>query len=81
MSAGAIALVLLALALVDGRVRTQIAQRIVSQPGVTIASGGMQLHDAAAVVVIAVRDQSLAHASLASFALAGAVLVLFMLRT
>jgi len=81
MSAGAIALVLLALALVDGRVRAQIASGIVAHPGVTITNGGTQLRDAVGVVAIAVRDQSLAHAPLASFALAGAVLVLFMLRT
>jgi hypothetical protein len=81
MSAGAIALVLIGLALADGRVRTQIAQPILARPSATIAEAGGAARDAIEILAVAVRDQSLAHAPLATFALAGGVLLLFMLRT
>ncbi len=81
MSAAAIAIVLLGLSLVDGRVRAQITERVVAHPGATIADVGGQLRDSVAIVAVAVRDQSLAHAPLTTFAIAGGVLLLFMLRT
>jgi hypothetical protein len=81
MSAGAIAIVLVGLTLLDGRVRTQIAQPFAAHPGATIADAGGTVRDAFEILAVAVRDQSLAHAPVATFALAGGVLLLFMLRT
>ena len=81
MSAAAIGLVLIALTLIDERVRMQISQQIVAHPVSTLADSGARVRDLISVVASAVRDQSLSNAPLAIFAVAGGVLLVFMLRT
>jgi hypothetical protein len=81
VSAGALMILLLALMIVDGRVREQISLRFSAQPSAQLVSAGAQVRDLTSVVFEAARDQSLEHAPLMIFALAATVLVLFMLRT
>jgi hypothetical protein len=81
MSAGTVAVLLIALVAVDDRVREQISQRFMARPSVELASAGHQVRNVTSVIAEAARDQSLEHAPLLIFALAAAVLVLFMLRT
>ena len=81
MSAGTVAILLLVLVAFDDRVRDQFSRRVAAHPTVALAGVWRQLGDIGAVVVSAARDQSLGHAPLLIFALAAAVLVLFMLRT
>jgi hypothetical protein len=80
MSAGTVAVLLLALVAFDGRVRDEVSRRI-ARPSVELAGAGQQVSDLTSVIAEAVRDQSLAHAPLLIFALAATVLVLLMLRT
>lgn len=81
VSVGALIILLLALVIVDGRVREQISLRSSAQPSAQLVSAGAQVRDLASVAFEAARDQSLEHAPLMIFALAATVLVLFMLRT
>jgi hypothetical protein len=81
MSAGTVAVLLIALVAVDDRVREQISQRFMTRPSVELASTGHQIGNLTSVIAQAARHQSLEHAPLLIFALAAAVLVLFMLRT
>jgi hypothetical protein len=80
LSIGALAVLLLALVSVDDRVREQVALRLAARPSTELAAAGAQMRDMTAVVLNAVRDQSLEHAPLMIFVLAATVLVLFMLR-
>ena len=80
MSAGTVAVLLLALVAVDSRVRDEISRRV-SRPSVELAGAGQQVRDLASVIAGAARDQSIEHAPLLIFALAATVLVLLMLRT
>ena len=78
ISAGALALLLVALIAIDARVRDHLVQSV---RGATVAGAGATLADLGSIVLLVVRDQSIAHAPLAIFVIAAAVLVLFMLRT
>jgi hypothetical protein len=80
MSAGTVAVLLLVLVVLDGRVRDEISLRI-ARPSAELAGAGRQVSDITSIIAGAVRDQSLAHAPLLIFALAATVLVLLMLRT
>ena len=81
VSAGALLIVLFALAFVDGRVRDQVGRALsgASSPRALAEAGG-QLHYVAAVVFAVARDQSVEHAPMVMFVVAATVLVLFMLR-
>jgi hypothetical protein len=81
ISAGALVLLLLTLVAVDDRVREQVSLRFRTSPTADLVTAGTQVRDLASVVFVAARDQSVAHAPLVIFALAAAVLTLFMLRT
>ena len=81
MSAGTVAILLLVLIAFDDGVRDFISRRVVAHPSVELASVSRQVRDLTIVIAGAARDQSLGHAPLLIFALAAAVLVLFMLRT
>ena len=81
MSAGALAILLLALVAVDDRVREQISLRLTARPSVELANAGERVRDLTTVIVEAARDQSMEHAPLLIFVLAATVLVMFMLRT
>jgi hypothetical protein len=82
VSMGALCVLIALLATFDPRVREQIALRMSpGQPSVQVAQAGATVRSLSAVVVEAVRDQSIEHAPLVIFVLAGSVLLLFMLRT
>jgi len=70
-----------ALAVSDGRVRDRMASHLSSQPTAELASAGALVRDVVIVVFQAARDQSIAHAPLVLFVVAGGALLLFMLRT
>ena len=80
ISAGALVALIVLLAAFDGRVREQISLRV-SSPSTQVVGAGAALQNLASVVADAVRDQSIEHAPLVIFVLAGTVLILFMLRT
>ena len=80
VSLSALTALLLALVAIDDRVREQIVLRISAGPTAQLADLGSRVRDVAAILAIAARDQSIEHAPLMIFALAGTVLVLFMLR-
>src|SRR5439155_128141 len=81
MSAGTVAVLLIALVAFDDRVREQLSQRFMAQPSAQLASAGHQVRNITSVIAEAARDQSREHAPMLIFALTAAVLVLFMLRT
>ena len=81
MSAGTVVLLLLVLIATDERVRDQVSLRVVAHPSIELAGAGRQVRDFTTVIMEAARDQSIDHAPMMIFALAGTVLVLFMLRT
>lgn len=78
ISIGALAVLLLGLVSIDARVREH-ADRIMN--GAASADFGQQLSSIGSMVLVAARDQSVAHAPLAIFVAAAAVLLLAMLRT
>jgi hypothetical protein len=81
LTVGTLAILLMVLIAVDGRVREQFSTRVLSRPSTQIAAAGQHARDFTSVIVEVARDQSFAHAPLLIFALAATVLVLFMLRT
>jgi hypothetical protein len=81
MSAGTVAVLLIVLVAMDGRVRELISQRVMAHPSAELAGAGSQVHAFIGVIAGAARHQSAEHSTMLGFALASAVLVLFMLRT
>ena len=80
-TAGACA-VIAGLAIIDERVRQQIVTLARGRgPSGEVIAAGSQIRDIAFAMLNAARDQSLAHAPLALFALVAFVLLLFMLRS
>lgn len=79
ISVGALVVLLCALVLIDDRVR----QHVVRIAGAAASGdvGGTQLQDIGPIILVAARDQSVAHAPLAIFVIAAAVLLLCMVRT
>lgn len=79
---GGVGALVCGLAIVDERVRDQIARLVAGRgPTEEIATASERLQDLLLIVLQAIRDQSIEHAPLVIFSLAAAVLVLFMLRT
>jgi uncharacterized protein YjgD (DUF1641 family) len=70
------------LALIDERVRTQIAS-LLTRRGTNdeITSAGREIREFAMILLRAVQDQAMEHTTLVVFGLAALVLVLFMSRT
>jgi hypothetical protein len=81
MAAGSLLALLAGLVLIDANVRQQIALRLSSHPGAALEATGYQVRNLTSVIMVAAREQTLAHEPLAIFSLAAVVLVLFMLRT
>ena len=82
MSLGALLVLMVILAAIDGRVREQISLRLGSgTTSAQLAGAGVTVRNLADVIVEAVRYQSIEHAPLVLFVIAALVLVLFMLRT
>jgi hypothetical protein len=82
LAVGGVGTLLGGLAIVDERVRFQFAH-IVTGQGATgeVGNAVAQVQSMASVVLVVLRDQSLAYAPLTIFGLAAVVLVLFMTRT
>jgi hypothetical protein len=80
---GGICALVAGLAIIDERVRGQLASMVTNRPAASseLASVGDRLQDFLFVATQAVTDQSIEHAPLVIFALAALVLVLFMTRT
>jgi hypothetical protein len=70
------------LALIDGRVRRQLATMFAA-PGPTeeLVAFNERLGELLFIALQAIRDQTIEHAPLVIFSLAAAVLMLFMMRT
>jgi hypothetical protein len=83
MSMGAVIALLLTLAAIDDRVREQLVLRMgtPARASAEIVDTSGQMRDLAGVVYEAVRDQSIEHAPMVTFVLAGVVFLIFMLRT
>jgi hypothetical protein len=78
----ALVVLLVALVSVDDRVRERVARILGTRPNsAELVGAGKEISGVVAVVLDAVKDQSMAHAPLVIFALVATVLVLFMLRT
>ena len=81
-AAAGVTAVLIGLAVIDGRVQDRLATLFSGRgPTGELLSEGARLQELGTAILQAVRDQSIEHAPLTIFALAAAVLVLFMLRT
>ena len=82
VAGGALLLLMVVLSSFDQRVRDQLSLRLGTTPvSSQIGEVAAFASGAAAVVLTAVRDQSIEHAPLVIFVLAASVLMLFMLRT
>jgi hypothetical protein len=81
MSVAALAVLITILAAMDERMRKEVMLRVNGDPSAQIASATATVNSLAAVVIDAVRDQSIEHAPLVIFVLLAGVLLLFMLRT
>jgi len=81
MSAGTLAILLLALYAFDDRVRDQVSRRVIAHPSQELASVGRQASNLTNAIAVSVRDQTRGHGPLVIFTLAAGVLVLFMVRT
>ena len=82
LTAGSALALVLALVLLDERVREQITLVFDTRhPATALAGMGGRVSDVTAIVIAAAHNQSMAHAPLVIFAVAATVLVLFMLRT
>jgi hypothetical protein len=80
MSAGALALILTLLVSFDSRVREQVELRL-SSPSTVVSDATHGVKSLTAVVMDAIRDQSLDRAPLLIFVFVAGVLLLVMLRT
>jgi len=81
MSVMGLGVLIATLAAMDERMREQVMLRVNGDPAAELASAGATVRSLTAVVVEAVRDQSIEHAPLVIFVVIGALLLLFMLRT
>jgi hypothetical protein len=81
MTATSALILVLVLVAFDDNVRDQVTQQLASHPADAIAGVSERGREIVAIVVASAHEQSLMHAPLLLFAVAGVVLVLFMLRT
>jgi hypothetical protein len=81
ISCAAVALLVLTLVAMDGRVREQVSMRFSTREAVAFTQAGGQMRDLASVVYDVVRDQSSTHGPLLIFVVAATLLVVFMVRT
>jgi hypothetical protein len=81
ISVGSLLALILTIASFDDRVRQQIVLHMAGGPSAQVAGASGAVSSLAIVVFDAVRDQSIAHAPLVIFVVAGVVLLTFMLRS
>jgi hypothetical protein len=80
-SFGAIVLLLMVLTVLDPRVRDELSWRAARQPGEEVMDAGAYVRNVATVTYRTARDKVDENEPLMFFAVAGGVLLLFMLRT
>ena len=78
MSAGALVILGITLLSLDQRVR-DLTWRFLSRA--SVADARVEMGDVGHVILAAIRDQTVAHAPLTIFVVAGAILFLFMVKT
>jgi hypothetical protein len=78
---GVLALVLVALAAMDVRVRDRFGTLLRGASGSDVSSLGEQLQSVGGALLIAVWDQSVANAPLTIFVVVAVILTVFMVRT
>jgi hypothetical protein len=81
ISAGALALLLLALVVIDDRARTQVTQRAMTNPSAEMSNVVRTVRSQTRHLTGDARETVHSHPELVVFAIAAAVLVGFMLRT
>ena len=81
ISAGAVMLLLGALVSVNERVRDFVLSAARGAAPGSATDAGERLSDLGSIVLVAARDQSVAHAPLLIFAIVGVVLLCLMMRT
>jgi len=81
ISAGALALLLLALVVIDDRARTHVTERAMANPSAEMSNVVHTVRNQTRTVAGEAREAVHSHPELVVFAIAGAVLVGFMLRT
>jgi hypothetical protein len=82
ITAGSAGLLVMALVLFDDRARLQIESVLdPNHPAAALSGAGSRASEILAIIAVAVRSQSLAHAPLVIFAVAALILTVFMLRT
>jgi len=82
ITAGSAGLLVMALVLFDERARAQIESVLdPHHPAAALSGAGSRASEILAIIVVAVRYQSLEHAPLVIFAVAALILTVFMLRT
>jgi hypothetical protein len=81
ISTVAVVVLLVALVSIDDRVRLQLGEMLSAPASANVKGVSTDLGEMAGVVLFALRDQGLEHATLVIFVLAATVLVLFMVRT
>ncbi len=80
-AAGSVGALIAGLAVIDPRVRDEIASLFSQGSSGELVETGTRVKEIVSVLLLAVRDQSIEHAPLVIFTLAALVLVTFMLRT
>ena len=80
-SLAAIVVLLAALAVLDPRVRNQVSWRTTHRSSETIVDAGTGMQSMATAAYHTARDTAEQHSALTFFAVAGGVLLIFMLRT
>ena len=81
MSMSGLVVLVATLAAMDERMRHEVMLRINGDPAAQLSSAGATVRSLTAVIIEAVRDQSIEHAPLVIFVVIGVVLLGFMLRT
>ncbi len=82
ISLGAVLILLVALVSIDERVRERVERLVTTVPSSSQIGGvGADIENMSTLIYKAARDQSVEHAPMVIFAVASAVLVLFMVRT
>lgn len=78
ISGGALVILAITLMSVDARVRDQVVS---TARTTSVSEAGHRVGDLGSTLLLAARDQTVEHAPLAIFVVAGAILFLFMVRT
>jgi len=81
ISVGVLALIMVALATMDVRVRERLGDLLQGASGAGVDGMGNQLQGVVAALFTVVRDQSMANAPLTAFVIVAVILTVFMVRT